>query len=85
MGAMLGSLGYQLAAQLQGGMVATSTPDAAKKISALIRQDPRAMASLVRVDGSLNTTPSLSGMGSAMGDGGTALPTAPIFDPITLG
>lgn len=84
MGAMLGGLGYQLAAKLNGGVVAASPKDAAKEISALIRQDPRAMASLVRTDGSLNTTPSLSGMGSSMGDG-TALPTAPIYDPITLG
>lgn len=81
MGAMLGGLGYQLAAKLNGGVVAASPKDAAKEISALIRQDPRAMASLVRTDGSLNTTPSLSGMG----EGGTALPTAPIYDPITLG
>lgn len=85
MGAMLGGLGYQLAAQLNGGVIATNPKDAAKQISALIRQDPRAMSALVNTDGSLRTTPSLSGMGTSMGEGGTALPTAPIFDPITLG
>lgn len=82
MGAILGGLGYQLAAQLNGGVVATDTRSA---MSALVRADPRAMAALVNRNGTLRTTPTLSGMGASMGEGGTALPTMPIFDPVTLG
>lgn len=84
MGAIMGGLGYQLAAQAAGGVVAPDKQDAAKKMAALVYADRR-MASLVNVNGTLRTQPSLSGMGSAMGDGGTALPTMPIYDPVTLG
>jgi len=80
MGAIIGGLAYQVAAQLQGGIVATSTTDAAKKMSALVRADGRAMNALVNADGSLRTQPSLNGMGA-----GTELPTPAIYDPITLG
>lgn len=85
MGAMMGSLGYQLASQAAGGVVAPSASAGAKQVAALIRQDPTAMQALVARNGTLMTTPQLSGMGQSMGDGGTALPVMPVFDPITLG
>lgn len=84
MGAVMGGLGYQLAAQAAGGVVAPDKQDAAKKMAALVYADRR-MAALVNTNGTLRTQPSLSGMGQGMGDGGTALPTMPIYDPVNLG
>ncbi len=84
MGAVLGGLGYQLAAQAAGGIVAPTKEDAAKKMAALVYAN-RSMANLVNVNGTLRTQPTLSGMGQSMGDGGTALPTMPIYDPVNLG
>ncbi len=83
-GSILGNLAYQLVAQQAGGVVAPTKQDAAKKMAALVYADRR-MAALVNTNGTLRTQPSLSGMGQGMGDGGTALPTMPIYDPVNLG
>lgn len=84
MGSIFGTLAYQLAANAAGGMVAPDKTDATKKIAALVYADRR-MAALVERNGQLRTQPTLSGMGQAMGEGGTALPTMPIYDPVNLG
>jgi len=84
MGAIMGGLGYQLVAQAAGGVVAPDKPAAAKAMAALVYADRR-MAALVNSNGTLRTQPTLSGMGQSMGDGGTALPTMPIYDPVNLG
>lgn len=84
MGAVMGGVAYQLVAQANGGVVAPDQQDAGKKMAALVYANRR-MASLVNQNGSLRTQPSLSGMGQGMGDGGTALPTMPIYDPVNLG
>jgi len=84
MGAIMGGIGYQLAANAAGGIVAPDKQSTAKAMQALVYANPR-MAALVNRDGSLRTQPSLSGMGQSMGDGGTALPTMPIYDPVNLG
>jgi hypothetical protein len=51
MGAMLGSLGYELGAKLSGGMVAPNKEQAAKQLGQLIRADPQAMGALIDASG----------------------------------
>lgn len=84
MGSIFGTLAYQIVAKAQGGIVAADKTDATKKMAALVYADRR-MAALVERSGALRTQPTLSGMGQSMGDGGTALPTMPIYDPVNLG
>jgi hypothetical protein len=51
MGAMLGSLGYELGAKLSGGLVTANKAQTVQALGTLIRADPQAMGALVDATG----------------------------------
>lgn len=62
MGAMLGTLGYQLGARLSGGVVAPNAAEAAKSMGYLVRENPAMFGALVDSSGQYLPGPSLSGL-----------------------
>ncbi len=80
MGAMLGTLGYELGANFSGGIVApdkkSAVAPAAKAMQALIREDPAAMNALVTSTG-VTSLPSLEGTELSQGQA--------IYDDVNLG
>jgi hypothetical protein len=64
MGAILGSLGYELGTKLSGGLVTPNKAATVQALGTLIREDPAAMSALIDSTGQYATVPHLQGFES---------------------